>query len=411
MEKQKKRGKKLNFLYAIILTTVLLGVLVEATVTFKDSDDAININGATKLWVNGNLTINGTFNPNTLQINSHILSDDYLYLNDDVNISGFLNVTEQIRGSGFYLSNGTNIFDLGGFAPSTTNDTYVGCGLSGVVCTLDDDIISTSANISTSKDILPVTNSTGYLGRNILRWLESWITTIRTDFIRVNKNITANNYYIANGTNLFDLGGFSDTDTINTTKAVHVYTNATPDLIAQSIVLTNGSEYSIGSAAAAPAITLIKRGYQVLSNITFAFDENYTYINFTADQLTIGDRIRVHVWGYNNGMSASEQVRLRVEAKGVTSPGYIRADHLISNTNQTFAFEQWISQDTTYTDKLLSSYRTLYQTTLVDGTNTLDTGDTNVFKTEWALMLNFKYATLAKGSTNISYAVYKYAGQ
>jgi len=95
------------------------------------------------------------------------------------NTDDFMNFSE-VGANKFTLGNGSDFDTLYG-GGGTTNDTYTGCGLNGVACTFDDDTIDTNKNITTDEDVLPKTDKTGNLGRNILRWLKGWFMDLQVD--------------------------------------------------------------------------------------------------------------------------------------------------------------------------------------------------------------------------------------
>jgi len=84
--------------------------------------------GGLHLFDNGNLSINGTLEwlggslqASNINVKGYIDSDDYLYLNDDVNISGFLNVTAglQVDSGTLFVDSANDGVGIGTASPGT----------------------------------------------------------------------------------------------------------------------------------------------------------------------------------------------------------------------------------------------------------------------------------------------------
>ena len=143
----------------------------------------LGLTGGVSLFSNGNISLNGTLEwgggsitATNLRVNGYIDSDDYLYLDDDVNISGFLNVSGDIRSSGKYYGDGS---ELTGITATETDPLW------STNFTADNYLFNTgdtmTGNLTLNEDLIPDTDASGNIGRNILRWLKGWFIDLRID--------------------------------------------------------------------------------------------------------------------------------------------------------------------------------------------------------------------------------------
>lgn len=259
----------LRYLFFLIL------ILLSPSLIFATDGDPNPFGNSTHdtAWIGGSagiLNVSGILTANTYALENG--TDFNTIYGRDVDTD--TNVTTACSGDKVLLANGTCIDIVGNewITPAEILDVDkedIESDINTFVDIAGDNMTGTFY----SQDVIPKTNNTYFLGKTFLRFLEAWISTLRVDFLRSLINITSEEFFYGNGTNIKDYFGVGNGvgDVINNTK----------ELVNFSKVSSN--EFYFGN------LTNIKDYFGALAGLTNNTDDLINFSRFVTNKYFLGN--------------------------------------------------------------------------------------------------------------------------